>query len=192
MSEALELAGVIHAVVEALERAALNYYVSGSVASSMRGTWRATNDIDFVVALPEAKVDAFIADLAERFVVDRAQARDAIAAGTSFNLIDRVTYLKVDVFPLVTAFDEMAAARADAVILPGMSGALRVAATEDLILAKLRWYQLGDEQSEVQRRDIAGLVTLNRDTLDLTHLRHWAAPLGVTHLLDQFLGPSHP
>ena len=109
-----------------------------------------------------------------------------------FNLIHRSSFLKVDIFPLVTAFDEVVADRAVAVTLPGLSGALRVASAEDILLAKLRWYRLGNESSEVQRRDIEGLIALTGDRLDFTHLRAWAPALAVGDLLSRFLLARRP
>lgn len=70
--------------------------------------------------------------------------------------------------------------------MPGGAQALRVATKEDILLAKLRWYRLGDEQSEVQRRDIRQLLALNRDALDSAYLDNWAAVLGVSDLLERF------
>lgn len=54
---------------------------------------------------------------------------------------------------------------------------------EDILLAKLRWYRLGGESSEVQRRDVRQLIVLNRDALDMGYLRQWATVLGVDDLL---------
>lgn len=187
MSEPTEFLAAIEAVVHALRRSGLRYYISGSVASSMYGDYRATNDIDIVVALTETALASLIDELSHAFVADLDQARDALATHTAFNLIHRASYLKVDVFPLTTPFDEMVAGRAQPLTMPGASGPLMVATSEDILLAKLRWYRLGDEQSEVQRRDIRGLIALNRDTLDRAHLATWAAKLGVDDLLGQFL-----
>jgi hypothetical protein len=62
-----------------------------------------------------------------------------------------------------------------------------VASTEDILLAKARWYRLGGETSEVQRRDIESLVALNRASLDREYLARWAGNLGVEDLVERFL-----
>ncbi|MFQ5702879.1 MAG: hypothetical protein ACE5HT_02535 [Gemmatimonadales bacterium] len=54
------------------------------------------------------------------------------------------------------------------------------------MLAKLRWYRLGDEVSEVERRDIESLVVMNHETLDRAYLNTWSDALGVRDLLDRF------
>ncbi len=127
------------------------------------------------------------------FFADPAQAVTAVAQGQSFNLIHRVSYLKVDFFPAVSAFNRAALERAEGVSLGEGGPALRVATREDILLAKLWWYRLGAESSEQQRRDIKGIIALNRDLLDHAYLDRWAAELGVRDLLDRLLAtPDYP
>jgi hypothetical protein len=187
VSDPSELTAAVDVVTAALRRHGVHYFITGSVASSMHGIYRATNDVDIVAELTAAKLPELFDELSVAFVADVDQASSAIAAGVSFNLIHRATFLKVDVFPLVTAFDRETARRAATVTMPGSSDPIAVATKEDILLSKLRWYRLGDESSEVQRRDIRGLIDLNRGELDLEHMRRWATTLGVDDLLSQFL-----
>ena len=48
-----------------LDRMELPYLVGGSVASSVHGFWRATNDVDFFVRIEGAQVEDFIAEGAQ-------------------------------------------------------------------------------------------------------------------------------
>ncbi len=73
--------------------------------------------------------------------------------------------------------------------MPGGREPLRVATREDILLAKLRWYRLGDETSEMQRRDLESLVALNRGEFDRSYLERWAEALEVGDLLRRFLDP---
>ena len=187
MSEATELIAVIDSVVSAFRRHEVLYFVTGSLASSVRGEFRATNDLDIVATLQDRQIPVLMADLSGEFITDVDQAINALAGGTSFNLIHRVTYLKVDIFPCLTAFDREATRRATNVELPGGREPLRVATTEDVLLAKARWYRLGGETSEVQRRDIESLVALNRADLDREYLMRWAGQLGVGDLVERFV-----
>ncbi len=188
MSDVSELRGVIESVVTALQREKVTYFITGSLASSVHGEFRATNDVDIVAALEQRHLPGLVGGLSGEFITDLDQARAALDSGTSFNLIHRTTYLKVDVFPLRTALDREAARRAVEIVMPGGSMALRVLTKEDILLAKLRWYRLGDEVSEVQQRDIESLVTMNRDTLDRAYLDSWSDRLGLRDLLDRFWG----
>ncbi len=69
---------------------------------------------------------------------------------------------------------------------PGSLGAsgteYPVETAEDILLAKLQWYQAGGEISERQWRDILGIVAGNPDP-DLIYTRSWAAQLGLSRLL---------
>jgi hypothetical protein len=59
---------------------------------------------------------------------------------------------------------------------------------EDILLAKLHWFQMGGGISEVQWRDIQGLVRVRRMSLDLDYLRDSGAKLGVAEGLRKALG----
>ena len=59
--------------------------------------------------------------------------------------------------------------------------------TEDIILAKLEWYRLGNEISDRQWRDILGILKVQAGRLDLDYLRKWAVELKVADLLQRAL-----
>ncbi len=186
MTDVSELRTVIESVATAFQRQHITYFITGSLASSVHGEFRATNDVDIVAALEQHHLPGLVGGLSGEFITDLDQAIAAIDSGTSFNLIHRQTYLKVDVFPLRTAFDREAARRAVEIVMPGGSVPLRVLTKEDILLAKLRWYRLDDEVSEVKRRDIESLVVMNRETLDSAYLNTWSETLGIRDLLDRF------
>ncbi len=184
MSDTSDLIDVVDAVIATLRHHAIPYYITGSFASSVHGEFRATADIDLVAAITTSALPALMRDLDKAFVADAEQAMSALAAGTSFNLIHRTTYLKVDLFPCDSPFNRSALDRAVTIEIPGATESLRVSSVEDILLAKLRWYRLGGESSDVQRRDVRQLIALNRSALDVGYLRHWATALGVEDLLS--------
>jgi len=188
MSDTSDLVEVVDAVIAALRGHAIPYFITGSFASSVHGEFRATADIDLVAAISASALPALMREWDVAFVVDAEQAMSALAAGMSFNLIHRTTYLKVDLFPCENAFNRSALTRAVTIEIPGAKESLRVSSLEDILLAKLRWYRLGGESSEVQRRDVRQLIALNRDALDVGYLRQWASVLGVDDLLTSALG----
>ena len=183
MSDTSDLIAVVDAVISALRQHAIPYYITGSFASSVHGEFRATNDIDLVAEITPTTLPALMRDWDAAFVADAEQAMSALEAGMSFNLIHRTTYLKVDLFPCDNAFNRSALDRAITIEMPGARESLLVSSVEDILLAKLRWYRLGGEVSEVQRRDVRQLIAINRDALDTGYLRQWAAVLGVDDLL---------
>lgn len=78
MQDVLDVALV---VADALDATGTEYFVGGSVASSLQGEPRATNDIDFVVAMLGHCVRAFAEKLGSDFEVDQAMLRDALSRG---------------------------------------------------------------------------------------------------------------
>lgn len=61
------------------------YFVGGSLASSLQGEPRATNDIDFVIALPIGELQAFRDALGPDFEVDMDTLKDAVLHARTSN-----------------------------------------------------------------------------------------------------------
>jgi hypothetical protein len=73
-------------VAAAIELAGGSYFVGGSLASSLQGEPRATNDIDIVLTLPLGKIASFVQALGADFEVDVDMLRDALLHGQSANI----------------------------------------------------------------------------------------------------------
>src|SRR6187549_2216015 len=107
--DAIAIALRVGAAIEAVGGA---YFVGGSVASSMQGEPRATNDIDIVVEMPIGRVGAFVAELGGDFEVDADMLRDALLHGRTCNIFYLPFVMKVDLFAIgSSAFDETEFAR---------------------------------------------------------------------------------
>jgi hypothetical protein len=82
MADAIqEVLDVALRVAEALEAVGARYFIGGSLASSMQGEPRATNDIDIVIDMPLGSVSAFAKALGDDFEVDEVMLRDAMLRG---------------------------------------------------------------------------------------------------------------
>lgn len=172
-------------VAEALERLGVAYFLGGSLASSIQGEPRATNDIDLVVELPPGKVRALAGALGDEFDVDEQALADALRAGRSWNIFYLPLVMKVDLFPKGHApFDESEFARRRPVELaPGKR--LFVKSPEDSILRKLLWFRQGGEVSTQQWRDVLEILRVGAATLDREYLARWAGTLGLKELLER-------
>jgi len=168
----------------ALERLGMRYVVGGSVASSARGIWRSTLDVDLVVAIKAAQADALAEALGPEWYADSEMIRRAIQQRRSFNVIYIRYAQKVDIFPATKEFHEAQLERATVIPLGAGRIPCPVATAEDILLAKLQWYRMGGEVSERQWSDVAGILAVAPD-LDAAYLRTWAARLGVEDLLDK-------
>lgn len=186
MDEILEV--TLH-VVATLERLGIPYLVGGSLASSLHGIPRATQDVDVVVRLTQRDVAGLVAALRGAFYLDEAAIREAIEQRAWFNLIHLGTLLKVDVF--VAKEDEASRAqmkRRQRYVIEGEPGGeLVVASAEDVVAHKLYWYRLGDGVSDRQWSDALGVLRVTGPRLDLEYLRRASVRLGVEDLLDRVL-----
>jgi hypothetical protein len=109
MQDVLDVALI---VADAIDASGSEYFVGGSVASSLQGEPRATNDIDFVVAMLGHRVRAFVEKLGSDFEVDQAMLRDALSRGGSANIFYLPMVTKIDIFGLgSTPYDEVEFAR---------------------------------------------------------------------------------
>lgn len=183
---------VVLEVTRVLEELDIPYAVGGSLASSLHGIPRSTQDADLVAALQIQHIQPFLARVASSFYVAPERVEAAVRRRASFNLIHLKTMIKVDLFvytgdPL--AVQEMA--RRQVLPIPGEpQTSLHVASPEDTILQKLLWYRKGGEVSERQWTDVLGVLKVQGASLDLSYLNEWAERSGVDDLLARALAES--
>ena len=176
------------AVVEVLERLGLDYVVGGSLASSLHGIPRSTQDADVVVDLPRERVPELIAALGSAFYADEEAAASAAERRAAFNVIHLETMFKVDLFVLADSPAGRAEMRRRRRYEVGEGGeALYFASAEDTVLQKLAWYRLGNEVSDRQWLDLLGVLRVQGARLDRAYLADVAAELAVADLLDEAL-----
>ena len=150
----------------ALDRAGVRYAIGGSWASTAFGEPRLTNGVDIVADFTPESLGRFLGSLPETFYADPEQARAALGLGRPFNVIYMPTAFKFDFFS-ARAFPLGVQELDRAVYLPGngLSDAPAPFVTpEDILLAKLHWFREGGEVSNVQWRDIQGIVRNRRET----------------------------
>lgn len=175
---------LLRRAVEILDRLQLRYFVTGSMASIFYGEPRFTNDIDIVVDLPLAKVDAFCqAFPADEYYVSADSARQAVLKKRQFNIIHPASGLKVDVMlPSNPIFDASRFQRSRNLSpAPGLS--VRFASPEDVILKKLEFFR--DGGSDKHLRDIRGMLRISRTEIDREYLQSWSQRLDVAEIWDR-------
>lgn len=154
------------------ERMKLEYFVTGSVASSYYGEFRNTHDIDVVIELPSWRVHDFCAAFPDpEWYVDEETAKRAAAAGDMFNILHIPSGLKADIMVFRgTPFDESRLFRARRVELPAESGggSAMFAAAEDVILKKLEFFR--ERGSDKHLRDIASMLKVSGPEIDLAYI----------------------
>ena len=184
-------------LVPIFERLGIAYQIGGSVASVAHGVARTTLDIDLVADVRAEHVAALAEQAEPLFYVDADDVAEAVATAGSFNLIHLGSMFKVDVFVLKsTPYDTQAFLRADLKALDDAgdtnddAALFFVASAEDVILSKLRWYELGQRSSTRQLDDVRGVMRVQGPALDVAYLRRWAGVLQLGELLEPLLSET--
>jgi hypothetical protein len=186
MSELGELA-ILKNFTDALESIGIDYVIGGSIASSLYGKVRFTQDVDMTVEPFEGKADEFFRLVRSDFYISWDAMQQALRQRSSFNVVHLESAFKIDVFIRKdTEFERQLLTRRKFMKLSERSKkAFSVVSAEDIILLKLRWYQQGGCSSERQWEDILSVLEVQTDGLDFEYLKKWSAILGVSELLGK-------
>lgn len=176
-------------VTRILEELGIPYLIGGSLASTLYGMVRTTQDSDIITEMKAEHIPPFVAALEDEFYIDDQMIASAIQHNGSFNIIHRETIFKVDIFiPRPRPFLQSQLIRAQKQTFTfATEVSANFATPEDTILAKLEWYRLGGESSERQWRDILGVLKTRAAELDLDYLQKWATEIKVHDLLERAL-----
>lgn len=176
-------------VTGVLEKLGVPYLIGGSLASTLYGMIRTTQDSDIITEMRVEHIQPFVMALQDEFFIDEEMIADSIQHNSSFNIIHKESMFKVDVFipqPRPYLQSQLTRARKQTFSLETEVSA-KFSSPEDTVLSKLEWYRMGGEVSERQWRDILGVLKTRADELDLDYLRKWAGELKVTDLLERAL-----
>ena len=108
----MEQADILVEVAQRLDQLGLTWMLVGSQASSIYGDYRATHDIDIVIAYRASDVPAIVAAFEGDYYVDADMLRDGLERGILSNIIHYETTEKVDLCPVKdTEYDQQALLR---------------------------------------------------------------------------------
>ncbi len=171
-------------VIEALDRHAPAWYLTGSEALAAYGTPRQTLDTDVLVDTTEPGLRELGAALGrDYYFAEPLRFGSRVMA----SLVERSGAGKVDLIVRDgDPWSREAMARRRPWDHPAW-GPAWVSSLEDLVLAKLEW---SEGTSELQLRDCRMLLRMNAEAVDRTYLAHWAPGLGVGQLLRDVLEPG--
>ena len=185
------MASVFQLFVGPLEREAIRYAVTGSVAGSAWGEPRMTNDIDIVVDIgPKdvARVAACFPISDFYFPPEEVVAVEVRRSQRGhFNVIHHDTGFKADFYPKGSdALQEWALVGARRVDVDGAPIAL--APPEYVIIKKLEFFREGGSQKHVD--DVTAILRHQLETLDVALVERHVRRLGLLELWQQLLTSS--
>jgi len=174
-------------LIRVLDALGIAYALGGSLASSIYGMRRFTQDADITVKpfLPVA--DKFFDMVKDEFHISEEAIQEALRSHGSFNLIHFETSFKIDLFVQgPSEFEQQLLIRSRRVKLTDTaSREVCVVSPEDIVLLKLRWFRDTGGTSERQWGDVMGVLGVQGDALDYEYLTGRARKLGLDELLDR-------
>jgi hypothetical protein len=153
--------------IDPLDKAGIPYAIVGSVAASIYGEPRATNDVDLLIQLDRKDAPKLAnAFSAEEFYVPPVEVIEVELGrshGGHINVIALESVVKADFYPLVAAETQWFSKRRT-VNLAGRT--VWFATPEAVIVHKLRFYREGG--SDKHLRDIRGMLAFSGVEIDRT------------------------
>lgn len=190
IADPIELAQKIASILLPLN---IPYVVGGSVASSLLGENRSTQDLDLVIDMESRTAQRLIDAMSGEFYISESAVTEAIARSktapreSSFNVIYLPSMEKADIF-VMSSDDPFSASVMRRRQLYPVSGlteeGIYIYSPEDIVLQKLSWYKLIPGGSQKQWRDVLGVLKVQGERLDLAYLNQWAVTLKLTDLLS--------
>ena len=179
---------ILGSLAEVLEQMDISYAIGGSMASSIYGKVRFTQDADITVEPFDDRADRLFEILKPQYYISKEAMYQALMQRRSFNIIHLKSAFKIDIFIRKdTAFEKQLITRRRTLKLSDSLGkSFSVVSPEDIILLKLQWY-CDSGHSERQWNDVIGILTTQREKLDFAYMRKWSDLLGINELLEKLI-----
>jgi len=182
----VDLAALIYEVAQALEELHAEWYLGGSVASSLHRMQQLTQDVDFVVYLHPQQLPTLLSHLKERYLFDKDHLQETVSQHSSISLIHLASLMKVDiVLPSLGTFDTAMKQLIAPVVLDERYPAYPVASASEMILFKLyRYYQdacsrRDGMRDDAEENDVLGMLKVQGMKLDFSLLERYAQALNI-------------
>ncbi|MDH3494709.1 MAG: hypothetical protein OEM82_14235 [Acidobacteriota bacterium] len=122
-----------------LDKLAIEYMLTGSMAMAHYAKPRSTADIDIVINVQADEIESFILEFGGDYYIPLDHARESISNGRMFNILHEQSVMKIDCFPLRSdAYQRHAFGRRIRILYTN-EFSVSIISKEDLILSKLQW-----------------------------------------------------
>jgi len=184
---------VLKQLTDALDGLKINYAIGGSIASSVYGKVRFTQDADITVAAFGDNAEQFYNVLKESFYISEDAMYQAISNRGSFNIIHLKSAFKIDIFiQKDDDFHRLIFIRRKKVKLDeSINHLFDIVSAEDVILLKLQLYQSSGCVSQRQWSDVLGILTVQSQSLDMKYLRSLSEKLGLGDILQKAIDETY-
>ena len=184
---------VLKQLTDALDDFMIDYAIGGSVASSLYGKVRFTQDTDITVVDFSDKAEQLYNVLEKSFYVSKDAMYQAISNRGSFNIIHLKSAFKIDIF--ISKDDEfhkqLFLRRKKVKLDESIEQLFDIVSAEDIILLKLQWYQSAGCVSERQWSDVLGVLAVQSQMLDMKYLISFSGKLGLSDILQKAIDEAN-
>lgn len=184
---------VLKQLTDVLDDLKISYAIGGSIASSVYGKVRFTQDVDISVVPFTDQAERFWAELKENFYISKEAMVHAISDRGSFNVIHLATAFKIDMF--VQKDDDfhrrLFLRRRKVKLDESIDHLFDIVSAEDIILLKLQWYQSAGGISDRQWSDVLGVLAVQSESLDMRYLRSYSEKLGLSNILQKAMDQAY-
>jgi hypothetical protein len=178
-------------LTEVLDKLNIAYVIGGSMASSVYGAVRFTQDADITVEPFGPICDKLFEALKNDFYVSKEAMFEALKNRSSFNVIHFATAFKIDIFVRAeNEFHRQMFTHSRKMQLGDSEKEVSFVSPEDIILLKLDWYRQSECVSQRQWSDVQGVLAAQAKSLDFEYLKNWAKKLGLAELLTRAISES--
>lgn len=179
----------VREVVTALNELGIPYMAVGSISSNIHGIARLTNDADFVLQLAPGHLTTLAARLGSGYRLDPQGGFESVTFTTKYVLDVIGSKFKFELFELSDdPYDRERFRRRMSGSVVGLTA--WVATPEDVVVQKLRWYQISDRQKDWL--DLQGVLLVQGDRLDWPYIESWCDRHGSRQHLDQLRATLPP
>jgi hypothetical protein len=169
-------------LLDALERAALDYVVVGSLAANFYGVSRSTQDVDVVVSCKRQGLADLVRELGTDFIRDPQLAFETVTSTTKTLITERKSRFQIEVFYLSDdPHDQQQFARRRKVTMYGRSA--YILTVEDVVITKVRWLHIAGRAKDDS--DVRGVIQLHRAKIDWPVVESWCDQHSTRELLDR-------
>ena len=183
---------VLKQLADTLDDFKIDYAIGGSIASSLYGKVRFTQDADITVAAFGDKAEQLYNELKESFYIGKDAMYQAISNRSSFNIIHLKSAFKIDIF--VQKDDDfhrqIFLRRRKVKLDESIEHLFDIVSAEDIILLKLQWHQSAGCISDRQWSDVLGVLAVQSQALDMKYLRSCSEKLDLGDILQKAISES--
>lgn len=167
--------------LEPINRTAINYMVTGSVASMVYGQPRMTHDIDLVISLHPEQISDVIKQFPSTYFycpsMDTIKIESSRESRGHFNLIHHKTGLKADIY--LTGKDKLQKwAMSNRVAITLFNIPIWLAPIEYVIVLKLQYYKEGSSSKHLS--DIKNMLVMSADRIQTQKLDELITEFGLS------------